>query len=298
MFAELKNEVTLSFKLHNEGPLLINSGAAAKIHPRPDMSFVRTTRNGEETIYLPGSSIKGVFRTRYEQVMKALEQNVCDTFDAKDRKALNTCRRRIDSLENKRKLEAKNNGAAYEPLSGKVLYHKHCCEACKLFGSLSLGGRISFADAYPVGEWKLGMRHGVGIDRITGAAFPGALYDIETLEDGTFAIKCKMTNFELYQLRTILWVLEDIDEGLVTFGMGGSRGNGQMRIAGEGTVELIYKRYTSDAEVLEAPEEDNENTRFEKQRIRVCEPLKNIAALLHINTREELIGAIKSRAVM
>ena len=61
MFAKLKNEAVLTFKLRNEGPVLINSGTSAKIQPRPDMSFVRTLHNGVETVYLPGSSIKGVF---------------------------------------------------------------------------------------------------------------------------------------------------------------------------------------------------------------------------------------------
>ena len=278
MFAKLMNEAALTFTLRNEGPLLINSGAAAKIHPRPDMSFVRTVRDGKETVYLPGSSIKGVFRSRYEQVMRALGQDVCDTFDSRENR---TCNKKIRNI--------------MKPPNGTERYAL-CCEACKLFGTLALGGRISFADAYPVGEWKVGMRHGVGIDRITGAAFPGALYDIETLEDGTFEVKCKMINFTLYQLRMILWVLEDIHEGLVTFGMGGSRGNGQMQIADTDNVKLVYRKYsddtTDDAPMLSRAETD---TLFYKQT--VLSGLQEILTVLNIKTREELIGAIKSKAV-
>ena len=276
MFKTLTNEAALTFTLHNEGPLLINSGAAAKIHPRPDMSFVRTICNGRETIYMPGSSIKGVFRSRYEQVMRALGQDVCDTFDSKDNR---TCNKKIRLEENKEENKKEN-----KHLDGIERY-KRCCEACKLFGTLALGGRIAFADAYPVGEWKLGMRHSVGIDRITGSAFPGALYDIETLEDGTFAVQCKFTNFELYQLRTILWVLEDIHDGLVTFGMGGSRGNGQMRVVDD--VELVYRKYSDSAPLLDGTET---NTLFGSQ-IKIS-GFPEILAALNINTREELINAI------
>jgi len=278
VFAKLTNEATLTFTLRNEGPLLINSGAAAKIHPRPDMSFVRTIHEGTETLYLPGSSIKGVFRSRYEQVMRALGQDVCDTFDSKDNR---TCNKKIRVEENKPEINRHLNGTERYAL---------CCEACRLFGALTLGGRISFADAYPVGEYKVGMRHGVGIDRITGAAFPGALYDIETLEDGMFTVSCKMTNFKLYQLRTVIWVLEDIDEGLVTFGMGGSRGNGQMRIASE--VKLDYRKYIDDAPHINGEEID---ALFGKQ-IKIS-GLSEIIAALNINTKDELISAIKSEAV-
>jgi len=276
MFAKLINEAILTFTLRNEGPLLINSGAVAKVHPRPDMSFVRTVHNGVETIYLPGSSIKGVFRSRYEQVMRALGQNVCDTFDTRDS---NTCNKLIRQEENKPGINRHLDGTERYAL---------CCEACKLFGTLVLGGRISFADAYPVGEWTAGMRHGVGIDRITGAAFPGALYDIETLENGMFTITCKMTNFMLYQLRTILWILEDIEDGLVTFGMGGSRGSGQMRISGD--VKLVYRNYDQkDVPVLSALETD---TLFYKQT--QISGFTEILAALNLNTKEDLISAIKS----
>ncbi|MCL2426605.1 MAG: CRISPR-associated RAMP protein Csx7 [Oscillospiraceae bacterium] len=272
MFAKLTNEAILTFNLKNEGPLLINSGAAAKIHPRPDMSFVRTVHNGEETVYLPGSSIKGVFRSRYEQVMKALGKKACNPLDPKEK---DSCNSREERTANKSR-------------DGEQRYIKSC-EACKLFGSLSLGGRLSFGDAYPVGEWKMGMRHGVGIDRITGASFPGALFDIETLENGTFAVTCKITNFKLYQLRAVLWVLEDIHEGLVTFGMGGSRGNGQMRIANDADVELVYRKYTDEAPSLEGEKKD---ALFGSQ-VNIS-GLKSILEALNINNKKALLDAIES----
>jgi hypothetical protein len=57
---------------------------------------------------------------------------------------------------------------------------------------------------------------------------------------GTFFLTATLTNFALYQLRLLLWVLEDIDAGLVTFGMGGTRGNGKMKIWDESQVKLLY----------------------------------------------------------
>jgi hypothetical protein len=115
----------------------------------------------------------------------------------------------------------------------------------------------------------------------------GALYDIETLEEGMFAVKCKMTNFKIYQLRTILWILEDINEGLVTFGMGGSRGNGQIRTVSR-TEELIYRKYTDDASSIDSEEEE---MLFGRQ-IKIA-GLDKTKAALNIHNRDELIGAVK-----
>jgi len=275
MFKNLINEAVLTVQLKACGPLLIRSSEANSLDPAlPDMSFVRAFHNGVKTVYLPGSSIKGVFRSRYEQVMRALGQRVCDTFDSPKNI---TCNKKL------------SGGGKVD---GKERYKK-CCEACKLFGCLSLGGRLSFADAYPVGEWKVGVRHGVGIDRITGASFHGALFDIETLESGVFAVECRMTNFHLYQLRTVIWILEDIHEGLVTFGMGGSRGNGQMRIENSDDVELLYRKYSDKAPSLEGEEID---VLFGKQVTK--SGLPEILESLKINSKEELTNAIKMEAVI
>jgi CRISPR/Cas system CSM-associated protein Csm3 (group 7 of RAMP superfamily) len=130
--------------------------------------------------------------------------------------------------------------------AGEFLYYKSC-PACRLFGNTLLGSRVSFSDAYPTSDtdWKqfIGMRHGVGISRITGASHPSALFDTEVLEGGAFHCEARFVNFKLYQLRMMLWVLQDIDDGMVTFGMGGSRGNGQMRIKDAEGVRLKYRDY-------------------------------------------------------
>lgn len=230
MFKTLVNEATLSFPLSVAGPLLINEGAGSKIDPTlPDMSFVRCRRNGEETVYLPGSSIKGVFRSRYEQVMRALSKDVCELFT----KWVN-CSDKIAQAE-------KNQKTKY----GGQKRYEDSCAACRLFGSLALAGRAQFADGYPLKDTEtiMGMRHGVGINRITGAAQNGVLFDIETVEGGTFALEIRLSNFALYQLRLLVWILQDIDDGLVTFGMGGSRGNGRMRIDTPDSVQLSYRLY-------------------------------------------------------
>jgi len=217
MFKQLVNEATLTVRLSAAGPLLIRSGEANSLDPAlPDMRFVRATRGGEETVYLPGSSLKGVFRSRYEQLGKLLGHTPCELFDR-----FNSC---SSKLRKQHMREPKKDGA--------VRYNESCV-ACRLFGNLELGSRARFTDAYPAKDMpkpQMGMRNGVGIDRKTGAYAVGALYDFEVVESGAFEFEIHMNNFARYQLALLLSVLDDINSGFVTFGMGTSRGNGQMKV--------------------------------------------------------------------
>jgi CRISPR-associated RAMP protein (TIGR02581 family) len=249
-FCKIDNEAILEFSLRNKGPLLINSGTGTKLRERYDMSPVKAWHytdsdktKTEETVYLPGSSIKGVFRVRYEQLMRGIGAYVCNIQCKNiERKDLN-CSQRIKILKEKYENKKNSNYLADKvPWSAEHVY-KYSCEACRLFGSLAMTGRLSFSDAYPDGDVKIGFRHGVAIDRITGAAHPGAKYEMEVVENGTFNCKARFRNYEMYQLRMILWILEDIDDGLVTLGMGGSRGNGLMKVTDWGKVSLTYHEW-------------------------------------------------------
>jgi CRISPR-associated RAMP protein (TIGR02581 family) len=255
MHKTLVNEAVLSFSLRTEVPLLINSGMGSKVNPTlPDMSFVRCAHNGKETVYMPGSSLKGVFRARYEQLAKTLGIPVCELF----------------TYDQCSSLIGKNR------VSGGTERYEASCAACRLFGSLAVAGRAAFADAYPPKDYPiaLGMRHGVAIDRITGAASGGAKYEFEVLEDGQFDFSIRLSNFARYQLRMLLWALEDIEEGLVTFGMGGTRGNGQMRMTDRQAVKLAYRLYDAqekDGRVRRlrgfAPDDEGANLDYSKSGI-------------------------------
>jgi CRISPR-associated RAMP protein (TIGR02581 family) len=223
MFSKLVNEATLEFSLETDGPLLIKAGESNKIDPSlPDMRFVRCQRNGKETVYLPGSSLKGVFRTRYEQLLMMLKAQPLKTTNNQGRKG-------------------KNSGKPKKQ-SGLVVYQAQGV-ADRLFGSTEIGSRIRFADAYPSDTVSLGVRTGVGIDRVTGAARQTALFDFEVVEQGVFAAQIRLSNFARYQLALILWILKDIDDGWVTFGMGGSRGNGRMKVVADPPIQLCYRYY-------------------------------------------------------
>lgn len=210
MFKELCNEVKLTFLLYTKSPLSIQTQKKNVMEPAlPDMQCIRSRYQGEDTVIIPGSSLKGVIRSRYEQIASLFGGTCCNVVDR-----LNACRE-------PKSMPEKNRGkAVYDGL----------CPACKLFGSTAIGARLRIADAYPVKEVVIGERTGVGINRITGAAQRGALYQYEVVEEGTFAVEIFLKNYELYQLVLLLHVLNDMNDGYVSLGSATSRGNGQLEV--------------------------------------------------------------------
>lgn len=242
MFAKLKNQFKLTFNLKVDSPLCIKSGEESIDPTLPDMQCIRSNKNGESVVFIPGSSIKGVLRTQCEKIFNILADKkiVCDIF-GHGNKCIN--------IE--------------ESLNGEMTY-KNLCPACKMFGSMSLGGRIKFKDAYPINnEFKIGYRNRVRINRITGAAQRSALYDFEVVEDGKFKVTITGDNYELYQLKILLWALDDINEGYVTFGSSSTRGNGKMLVE---DLKLQIRDYRENTKTLQGYYESDKGKTLEYKR--------------------------------
>lgn len=211
MFKNLVNELKLSFRIHTEGPLLIQSGGESGLDPTlPDTQFIRSVHFGEPTVLIPGSSLKGVFRARAEKIISSMGIPIDDLF------------------ANQSRLEKK-----YERMNGTERYRRSD-PVVRLFGQTYLGSRIFFADAFPVPEapLHLGQRHHVAINRITGSAQGGHLFEPEVVEEGTFGADVTLVNYELWQLQLLAYILADINEGYVPLGGGTSRGYGRVSIHG------------------------------------------------------------------
>lgn len=210
MFAEMKNQFKLSFELKVDSPLCIKSGEKGIDPSMVDDVCIRSYKNGEEVVFIPGSSIKGVIRTQCEKIINIIAntKKCCNILETHD-----SCNKKDDNKK-----------------SASEIYNL-LCPACKMFGCTALGGRIKFNDAYPIdNKFKVGYRDGVGIDRITGASQKGVKYDYEVVEDASFKVIITGDNYELYQLKILLYALNDINEGYVTFGSNSTRGNGKMLV--------------------------------------------------------------------
>ena len=227
MLKKLLNECRFTLTVHTEGPVLIKSGYATV--SGPDMTPVRTYRNGNTEVYLPGSSLKGVFRSHIEKVIRTLKDEVvCNPFARTDPDSENdqlVCPKYAEvSCGNK--FETRQ-----EDLSNEAVYLESC-PACRLFGSTSFIGRVAISDAYLAegSQQKTEQRDGVGIDRLTGGAASGAKFDLEVVSSGVdFETDIYMRNFEVWQLGILMLIVADLEDGLIRIGSGRSRGLGNVK---------------------------------------------------------------------
>ncbi len=235
MLKELHNECRIHLEIQPIGPILIKSGEATGVGA--DMTFVRTYRDGQQQVFLPGTSLKGVIRAHAERIGRTLEPHkICNPFNNFFNKRNNSphgepsCSDYLVKLEEqaKREVKAHRRQGVRQPSDA----YRDACPACRLFGSLGFGGRFNIADAYSAagGEPTIEYRDGVGIDRFSGGASNGAKFQFEVITGGRFQTVLTVRNFEIWQLSWLFHVLQDMEDGLVSMGLGSSRGLGAFTV--------------------------------------------------------------------
>ncbi len=229
MHKRLLNEAILDFTIVPEGPILVKAGETGADPTRPDMEFVRTWRNGERTVYLPGSSLKGVIRSHCERIARTVGEGRSCNPVIKDK----SCVKLND-------LKQEHDG---------IHVHKHSCFICQMFGNTALAGRVRTADAYPVGEVRTEERDGVAIDRVFGSVAVGP-FQMEVVTAGQFETKVAIRNFTVAQLGLLALALRDLKLGRVGIGFGKSRGLGHVTLEW-GTLTVRYTRPPQDRYRLE-----------------------------------------------
>ncbi|OUM86000.1 MAG: CRISPR-associated RAMP protein [Bacillus thermozeamaize] len=218
MFGTLRNEARLDIELDVVTPLAIMAGESNILDPsRPDNQVVTQWVNGRMTPYIPGSSLKGVFRSRAEQLLRGLGVEVDDPISKPDK-----------TQQSKTHI---HRSLEHAWIDKNHVYFKNC-PVSQLFGSLSMKGRVTFRDAYPVDPDKivLGTRQNVGIDRISGGSKNKTLFDREVVESGSFSTVITLHNFELWQLSLIFHLLMDLHEGYLRLGASTTRGLGKVNV--------------------------------------------------------------------
>jgi CRISPR-associated RAMP protein (TIGR02581 family) len=256
MLKKLVNEARFTLTITTEGPVLVRSGHATLVGP--DMTPVRTFRNGDWQVYLPGSSLKGVFRSHLEKICRTLKSNpvvVCNPFwMLKDKAQYNngqlvcpdyleiSCGDKFER-RSKEKFEKDNRHWAHakEDITSEMAYSQ-ACPICRLFGSTEFIGRVNINDAYLVNDSdnnRTEERDGVGIDRLSGGSFGGALFNLQVVASKVeFKTEIHLRNFEVWQLGMLLVMVQDMADGLVRVGSGKSRGLG--KITGKVDEVVIY----------------------------------------------------------
>lgn len=234
MLKKLVNEAFCTLRIETTGPLLVKSGHASI--SGPDMTPVLTYRNGRQEVFIPGSSLKGVFRSHLEKIIASLKPGVvCYPFESVDG-------RQTELVEARQRVYRSSCGGMFNQYSKQSERHRHfleeqtdlvykaSCPACRFFGSTGFIGRIAISDAYLDGDAVKERRDGVGIDRLTGGASHGAKFELEVVGTGVvFETEIHLRNFEIWQLGMLFVILEDLEDELIHIGSGRSRGLGKVR---------------------------------------------------------------------
>jgi len=126
--------------MKNLTPIRVASGSTSQLSGTVDNPIIRLN----EIPYIPGSSLKGSFRSILEARAKSMGIEICNVFE--------TEKERIEE------------------------HKKNPCVICGIFGSKFLASHIRIYDMYPDGEIHVFTRTGIGINRIFGSSQPGVLY--------------------------------------------------------------------------------------------------------------------------
>lgn len=228
MFKKLLNEAIFEYTFETYSPLLIQGKENGCISPMAvDISYIKTYKDGNLVPYIPGSSLKGVFRSYSESIL----EGACDIV-GKNRKYIEDGREKeCLSKDNKQ----------YKSMSGAERYEKSCL-VCKLFGSDTIKSRVSFSNAYPVQPCKIETAGMTAIDRVKGGAKSGALRDVEYVGYGIFKGKITLKNYAPYQLKLIARDLEALEMGEIRLGSYTSKGFGELGVK---SLKLTLRNYTS-----------------------------------------------------
>lgn len=231
MFNETSNRAVLRTRITTVTPLLIRAGDTGLDPGGADLKCVRTRHaSAERTVYIPGSSLKGVVRSTAESTIRGREyqgvEGACDPLAQ-----ATSCSSKVSKTES-------------------ASIHCEHCLACRLFGSLAMKGRASIRDLFPwegdgaelsaddarrVSEAnRTQVRFGVGINRISGGVSRGKLFDQEVVPPGTsFWGEIALENYQVWQLGLLAGVVDELNDGFAQVGSSKSRGLGVVRMSVE-----------------------------------------------------------------
>lgn len=231
----------LELEWTTKSPVLVGSGDDS---PEYDMPTIRLAYQGEDTPYIPGSSIKGVLRHAIERELRSNGIPVCDSSNPRHSCA-GIKKREISSLQRK---------GDNETLRDLV---KGFCPACIIFGSHGFKGRVRFLDAYPATDkhgnldFATGGRPGIAIDRRSGGTMRGALWQIEYIaEESRFRSKILTENLEDEYFALLMKAILSFNQEQLKVGALTTKGFGRMSVSvlssEERKLSLLKERSDSD----------------------------------------------------
>lgn len=237
MFKTSYNRAVLRIRIETITPLLIRAGDSGLDPTAASLACVRTrhARHGS-TVYIPGSSFKGVLRSAAEALVRGQTikgfPDACNPLDEP-----NSCGGKAQRMK-------KTRGA----IPSAEVHREHCL-ACRLFGSTAMKGRASVRDLFPwddnideavtiseenrkrrVQANDVELRHGVSINRVSGSVQHGP-FDQELVPAGvSFWGEIALENYQVWQLGLLAGAFEEVNQGFAQLGSSKSRGLGVAKV--------------------------------------------------------------------
>lgn len=224
---ELINEIIIDMKIIPKSPLLVKSSeddGKSEIH--------WLTKNN--TPYIPGSSLKGLFREKYTSIyydhlkkdktkLEEVEKNI------KDDSKINVFDRHQEIMEERVDKDGENR------IKRESVYEESL-EVERLFGSKVLKGRFWSQDALCEKD-EIETRNITPIDRFTSGAVVPLLFEYT---ENPFNFEMRIRNINNEELKTLLFVIRDSQNGEIRIGNSKTRGFGQIEFK---INDLTFKEY-------------------------------------------------------
>ena len=229
--------IEINFDIKAKGLFLINDTTAAAVSGFDSVSLLDGVPRSDMELrpILPGSSLRGAFRSHAERIMRTLATHQADD-DKGDRqisflKSCPACNPVESSLE--RPLPKCDSWLPEKADLATLHSPASLCLGCYLFGSARKGSRLTVGDA-PLKEgttpiWK--VADFLAIDRFTGGALDTAKFDAAALWQPTFRVTLRLENPENWELGLLTLLLRDLQDGFLSVGWGAAKGFGQMTAA-------------------------------------------------------------------
>ncbi len=244
MFDQFQNRLFLSGELFLKTALRIGAGRSIE----PVGTDLPVVKDAFDKPYIPGSSFKGILRSRIEQYIRAQipgRYGACNPVDEDEWCIPSKGIERdgdiivvgMKELKERAESKAKKEKSKWYKRQGDYLTKLVCqntCLVCQLFGSPWLASHVLVKDLL-VDEtiWfsQYQLRDGVAIDRETETAGEGKLYSYEVVPvDTRFLCEIVAENATDWQLGMLMLGLLPFKRGEIAIGGARSRGLGRVQI--------------------------------------------------------------------
>lgn len=285
-FITLGNEVNIKLKIKPKSPLLIKVGDGKESTKDENTVCFMTTKGGkakyekgekkedsrEGYLYIPGSTLKGMFRERFNQIYdyKGLDKEKLTKYTAEEYR---------DKLLKDKKLKSED-------------VYKENLEIDKLFGSTTLKGRFFAQDSIINEKTKdleklLKTRAITPIDRFTGGAVVPLNFEYTTEH---FVGELIIKNINLEELKALFFVIRDSINGEIRVGNSKSRGFGQVELEIENFQLKLYRNNLDEFGVLQKHFEIDEDNSMKLGHNYLYKTLKLKETVVNVNKPSQFIS--------